>query len=265
MKINGLEFNIEVTGEGVPFIWGHGLTGSMASDEIAPWITWKQLTDVVRLIRYDARGHGQSGASDDPADYHWQALARDMVGLTDQLGLESFVAGGGSMGCATAIYAALAVPHRIRGLVLMVPPTAWETRTAHAGNFTPMIELLETGGIAALAAMMAQQPASGPAWQHEAYPNMVTDFLAYLKTLNPNVLATVYRGAQRSNLPPRETLESIQAPALILAWADDPGHPLSSAEEIHRRLPNSRLVVARSARDVAAWTDTIRDFVTHLP
>jgi hypothetical protein len=54
-------------------------------------------------------------------------------------------------------------------------------------------------------------------------------------------------------------------PALILAWEDDPGHPLSSAEEFARLLPNSRLVIAKNMDDVLTWTRDIRTFIGNLP
>jgi pimeloyl-ACP methyl ester carboxylesterase len=264
MHVNNLEFNVEIIGTGIPFIWAHGLMQSMAADDMVPWITWNRLTDVIRLVRYDARGHGQSGASDMLADYHWSALARDMLALADQVGFDRFIAGGQSMGCATSLYAALTAPERLRGLVLMNPPTAWETRAAQAAMYGQMADLIDAQGVASLVAMMQQQPAMIPAWQLEAYSNMMADLGDYLKTLNPKTLTLVLRGAQLSNLPPAVELEAIHTPALILAWTDDPGHPISSAEEVARRLPNSRLLIAHNAAEVSTWTEEIRTFVTGL-
>jgi hypothetical protein len=43
--------------------------------------------DRYRLIRYDARGHGDSGATADPADYAYPSLAADQLALADALGL----------------------------------------------------------------------------------------------------------------------------------------------------------------------------------
>ena len=39
--------------------------------------------DRYRLIRYDARGHGESGATADPADYAYPSLAADQLALAD--------------------------------------------------------------------------------------------------------------------------------------------------------------------------------------
>src|SRR5690242_6825837 len=78
----------------------------------------------VRVVRYDARGHGRSAATGDDADYQWSALAQDMLGVLDALGAETAVLGGASMGTATALHAAVSSPQRVEGLVLVIPPTA---------------------------------------------------------------------------------------------------------------------------------------------
>ena len=42
-------------------------------------------------------------------------------------------------------------------------------------------------------------------------------------------------------------------PTHILAWADDPTHPLSTANALHELLSGSTLTVASKAEEVAAW------------
>lgn len=79
----------------------------------------------------------------EPKDYHWSSLVEDMVDLADELGLETSVVGGQSMGCATAIYAALAAPEWIQALVLVNPPTAWETHAAQAAVYDQMATAVE--------------------------------------------------------------------------------------------------------------------------
>jgi len=265
VKINGVELNVKTFGSGAPFIWGHGLMISMAIEDRSPWgLRWDQLAEVAKIVRYDARGHGLSEASARPEDYHWSRLAQDMLAVADQSGFERFVAGGQSMGCATTIYAALAAPERMRGLVLMNPPTAWETRAAQAGVYDQMADIVEKHGVAALADLMARTPVA-PQWQMQAYPTMTTDFLDAMRSVDPKTLVVVLRGAKLCNLPEREKLRALTMPALILAWVDDPGHPVSSAEELKRLLPDSRLLIAKNVDEVNTWTQEIRDFIGQLP
>jgi pimeloyl-ACP methyl ester carboxylesterase len=264
LKINGVELNVKTSGTGTPFVWGHGLTLNMAVEDSVPWaVQWDQLADIAKVVRYDARGHGLSGVSDRPEDYHWSNLAKDMLAVADRSGFDRFIAGGQSMGCATSIYAALAAPERIKGLVLMNPPTAWETRAAQAGVYDQMADIVATKGVSVLADLSQQNPLL-PAWQVQALPDMSANFATYIKTFNEQTLALVLRGAKLCNLPDREKLTALTMPALILAWVDDPGHPLSSAEELARLLPNSQLNIAHNAAEASEWTQQIRDFVTQL-
>ena len=54
----------------------------------------------------------------------------------------------------------------------------------------------------------------------------------------------------------------VAVPALILAWANDPAHPLRTAELLHQTLPSSRRVVARTPYGVLAWPALFADMVT---
>src|SRR5688572_18744832 len=128
MKIRDLDFNVKTSGAGVSFVWAHGLLGSMAVEDRLDWCQWSCFPANVKLVRYDARGHGQSQASQKPDDYHWRNLGQDMLAVADAVDARYFIAGGFAMGCATALYAALEAPARIQGLVLAIPPTAWEKR-----------------------------------------------------------------------------------------------------------------------------------------
>jgi pimeloyl-ACP methyl ester carboxylesterase len=164
------------------------------------------------------------------------------------------------MGCATTLFAALQAPKRIQALVLIHPPTAWETRSAKAGEYELMANVIEKTNIATLVEQARQQPMT-PAWLFEAHPEFVTAYLDELAQTDPKQLALLYRGARLCNLPERETLRSLTMPALILAWEGDPGHPLSTAEELARLLPNSHLVIARNMQDLEQWTTEIISFL----
>jgi hypothetical protein len=48
-------------------------------------------------------------------------------------------------------------------------------------------------------------------------------------------------------------LRSLTHPTLILAWATDNGHPLSTAEQLAALLPEAELRVANTAADIRGW------------
>ena len=66
----------------------------------------------VRVVLYDARGHGRSAPPLD-GDYAYPALAGDLVAVLDALGLERAVLAGVSMGAHTAVRFALDHPDRV--------------------------------------------------------------------------------------------------------------------------------------------------------
>jgi pimeloyl-ACP methyl ester carboxylesterase len=218
---------------------------------------WSGLGAAVRLVRYDARGHGESEAGGGPVDYRWERLAGDLLEVADALGLERFAAGGASMGAATVLHAAAAAPERLPALVLAIPPTAWETRAAQARLYEAAARLVETQGLAAFLAAMASQPPP-EIFAGQGDPYRVPPSIA------ERTLPTVLRGAASSDLPPPERIRELSTPVLILAWDTDPSHPLSTARRLAELLPDARLEVARSASDIALWPLRVRDFLSAL-
>ncbi|MEO6126033.1 MAG: alpha/beta hydrolase, partial [Ilumatobacteraceae bacterium] len=91
----------EMSGTGPTLVWGHGLSSSMAKEDLFGLLDWPTVRHVTNLLRYDARGHGESGSTAEPMDYHWRNLALDQLALADALDIGSYIAGGASMGCAT--------------------------------------------------------------------------------------------------------------------------------------------------------------------
>jgi len=263
MLINGLEFNVRVTGEGEAFLWGHGLMASMASEDRLDLFEWDKFPKDRKLIRYDARGHGETEPSYSPADYHWRNLAKDMTAVADSLGIEKFTAGGQSMGCATTLYAGLLAPRRVRGLVFVNPPTAWETRAAQGEFYRKMAKLGGLLGGKTLAKVSGRNiDRLLPGWLLEAKGEKGEGVLEGLKPLKRKTLSNLFRGAAGTDFPSREEIKTLDLPALVLAWTGDPTHPIETAVELDKLLPQSTLVVAKGYSDFERWPQLIREFVS---
>ena len=258
-----LKFNIKSTGDGSPFLWGHGLLASIASEDALGFYCWEKFRQNNKLIRYDARGHGKTEATYCPEDYHWQNLATDMLAVADSCALERFSAGGQSMGCATALYAGLLAPNRIDKLVLMNPPTAWETRAAQSAFYNKLAKVGGLLGGKLLAKLMSRKlERLLPGWLITAKSESVAGVLEGLKPLKRKTLANLFKGAALTDFPSREEIKTINIPTLTLGWAGDPSHPLESAIELDRLLPQSTLVVAENYAEFSQWPGLIRDFLS---
>jgi 3-oxoadipate enol-lactonase len=261
MEVRGIDLAWQERGQGVPFFWGHGLIGCMAQEDDAGVLDWGEIARAARLLRYDARGHGRSEATLDPADYRWGELAADLLALADACGAERAVWGGLSMGCATALHAAAANPGRTEGLVLVAPPTAWRTRPRQARLYRTLAAVIERVGLGAFRfAACLGELAPGPRHLKRLQRSVVR----HLSRADARAVVCALRGAAESDLPDAEALGAVAAPALILAWRGDPAHPLSSAERLVEILPAAELHVAGSLEEVQAWSPRIRHFLAGL-
>lgn len=263
-SVDGLA--VEDTGSGRPLVWGHGLLSSMAQEDAVGVFDLDPETEPgFRWIRYDARGHGRSRSSGgrEAEAYRWPALADDMLAVAAERDLERFVAGGASMGCATALHAAVRDPGRVEALVLVIPPTAWRTRGRQSKLYRAGARTIETVGLKPFAAFMRLTPMPAALGERAAAFRDVS--IDALTRADPAVVAAVLRGAAASDLPPPEQLAGLSQPALILAWARDPGHPMSTAERLATTLPNATLHRASSPRSLDRWPERVREFLAALP
>jgi esterase len=100
------------TGQGQPIIILHGLFG--AGDN---WLSVARLLEEeYRVILPDARNHGQSPHSN---DFSYTAMAADLNELLDELGLESALFVGHSMGGKAAMNFAVSAPERVQKLAVV--------------------------------------------------------------------------------------------------------------------------------------------------
>lgn len=245
----------------VPVVQLHGLTSSRARDEVLG-LDFTVGMDGVRALRYDAPGHGESVISGPcaPEDFAWSRLADVLLEMLD--GVFSFsdansqppqvVGIGQSMGTATLLTAASAHPERFSGLILAIPPTIWELRQAQTEQYRRFADLVENHGMAMFreAANSSPLPPAIDPERPETDPDVALD-----------VLPTLFRGAAMTDLPEPSAFEQLDVPVLILGWAEDPSHPVWSAETLHGVLPNSELEIAETPEDVRKWPARMDEFI----
>lgn len=120
LDVNGVRLHAVAFGDGPrTLVATGGWTGS--------WELWEEPYELLtaagwRCIAYDHRGSGESPV--DPDLITVAAMADDVVGVLDALGVEDCVLGGESMGAAIAQLAVERHPDRFTGLVLVAPARA---------------------------------------------------------------------------------------------------------------------------------------------
>lgn len=234
-------------GQGRPVVYAHGLSSSRVNEPMYTLNDWSPIVaSGRRLIRYDARGHGESTGRPVFTDYIWSHLAGDLLAVLDRVaGPDPVDVMGASMGCGTLLYAALERPERFGSLVLLIPPTAWDTRVQLAEANRAIADVVESRGLEFFLEVTKDVP---PPPVHAESPTPLPP-PSICERLYPHIM----RGSAASDLPDPEILRTLTHPTLILTWAGDPGHPVSTAETLRKLLPNSRLHISPDYSDVLTW------------
>ena len=187
-------------------------------------------------VSYTTRGHGEStgweeSAQSNPEQFQWKYLSNDMNAVSNYIGVKSYIAAGHSMGSATALYSALNHPSKIQGVILLRPPTAWEERVARRDKLLSNADACEQ---------------ANPGQPHHH----------------------VLRGTAYSDLPSqddRALYSKIKCPVLILTIKGDPAHPLSTAYELSRKMPQSTLHTADNAEQASKqWPHIVKNFINDI-
>jgi pimeloyl-ACP methyl ester carboxylesterase len=229
VSVGGFDLHVEETGVGPHLVIAHGMFGSVASSARNGVVGGEIAERGFHVVQYDARGHGRSGATVRRDDYCWEALAEELLGVMDALGLKQASVLGTSMGAGScsALLAALSAPDRIERLVLRTPPAMGpDVRRVRRrlGAVKALYRWLGTTGATAVLSALGQAGA----------------FAEQQAGVVPAAIEGMLFG--RSELPERRMAE-IRCPALILTHPGDPDHPLRSGEVLGR-MPGATLCVA---------------------
>jgi pimeloyl-ACP methyl ester carboxylesterase len=209
----------------------------------------------LRVVSYDARGHGHSAPAPDRSAYGYERLARDLLAVLDALGIDCAVLTGASMGAHTIVRFALDHPERVAALGLITPaydPDADTTGPDAYADWDALAEGLREEGVDGFLA--AYDFSTVPSTWRGTVETVVRQRLSAHD--HPEAVADALEVVPRSRPFERiEELAAIQAPALVVASRDeaDPGHPLAVGERYAQAIPGARLVVEDAGQSPLAW------------
>src|ERR1700682_2809868 len=116
-KLNrdGVKIYYEVHGSGPPLLLTHGYssTSAMWRGQIAA------LSEHHKLVLWDMRGHGQSDYPDELTAYSGELTVADMAALLDEVGADSAIVGGLSLGGYMSLAFYRAHPERVGALLII--------------------------------------------------------------------------------------------------------------------------------------------------
>jgi pimeloyl-ACP methyl ester carboxylesterase len=187
-----------------------------------------------RLVTYDLRGHGASALGRTVADHHLDVHSADLVAVAASVTGPVAVVGGVSLGGHAAVHAAA------RGLldteVVLACLPAWTGRAVPGeGPHAAIAEEVRTGGAGAVLARVRREPGL-PVWLRET---LLLDHARHDQASLGAALVSLDGGTG----PEVAELAALPVPLAVVAWDDDPGHPLEVAREWAAATPTGSLVV----------------------
>jgi len=248
---NGCPIDVEVTGPAdAPVLMlssSLGTTRQMWEPQMAAF------AGRYRVVRYDRRGHGNSGVPKGP--YSMELLARDAIAVMDGLGLQKVNWLGLSMGGMEGMWLGAHAPERIEKLILSNTSTYYPDKTP----WNTRIETVVKGGsVAAIADTVIN------AWLTQDFQRRNPDETARMKAM---MISTPVEGyisccAAVRDMDHREIIKSITAPTLIIAGSKDMATNVEAAEFIRDRIKGSKLAIVDGAH--ISNVEQAEDYARHV-
>jgi 3-oxoadipate enol-lactonase len=185
-----------------------------------------------RVLRYDTRGHGQSGLP--PTPYQVDRLGKDVLALMDALTIGKAMFCGLSMGGMTGMWLGVNAPQRFSKLVLcntaakIGTPEVWNSRIA----------AVEQGGTAVVVPGVIQR------WFTEGFIKAqpaVVDRIAAMLLATPAAGYNAACGAVR-DMDQRDSIAAIRLPTLVIAGTHDLSTPAADGKAVADKIPGARYV-----------------------
>jgi len=246
---------LHIAGSGQPFIWLHGMLNSVESDSLYSLIDFESLQNQVSVVRYDYCDQSIDG------DYSWPALTDELISILDSQNYDKVLMGGLSMGAGTAIHTAVRFPERVKTLILVTPPPAWEIREKVKTVYRKVISKTNKERIPEILKRIIQLNQDPPEYFEQNHPGTRQQLLAHRLSFEPQYYTQIYQGGATSDFPSREQISGINVPTLIIAQTDDPNHPLETAQELNNLIKKSELVVISGYDDYQDLQIKIRQFI----
>ena len=221
------------------------------------------LSDSFRIITPDLRGHGASPAPE--GVYHMELLARDVLALLDDLGIERAVWVGHSMGGYITMAALRIAPERISGIGLVATQPLADPEDRRAGRLATAEKVLVEGS-----GMVAQSMIKivfAPGFDTDSPP--AQELFEVMSKTAPLGIAGSLRGmAGRPDSV--ETLRSANVPAVVIAGVEDQIAALDVMQRMASTIPGAYLVKIAGAGHIPmveqpeVTTSALRDFLQRL-
>jgi sigma-B regulation protein RsbQ len=256
--------NVQVHGppDGRPMLFVHGF----GCDQNMWRFVWPAFAGEHRVVLLDHVGHGRSDRTAfDPSRYATlDGYATDVLDVCHELGLEDVIYVGHSVSAMIGALAAAREPGRFARLILIGPSPRYIDDGDYVGGFTAadidaLLDSLDSnylGWSGAMAPVIMGNPD-----RPELGEELDNSFCATDPEIAKHFARVTFLSDNRDDLP------KVPTPSLVLQCRQDVIAPEAVGEYVHRRLPDSELVLLRATGhcpNLSApeeTTDAIRAFL----
>ncbi|HET6745006.1 MAG TPA: alpha/beta fold hydrolase [Candidatus Limnocylindria bacterium] len=259
-EANGVRLAYDVTGDGPPVVLLHaGIVDRGMWNDVVPL-----LADAFRVIRYDARGFGESSRPPDGAFARWD----DLFAVMDAAGVDRAHLVGVSQGAETALDATLTSPERVDRLILVgAGMRGWDFREELNERWQAEVAAWERGEIDQVAELSMGTWFDGPM---RTAADVDPDVRQRAWAMQRHAIDIENDDAQaRSPEPPSsERLAEVAAPALVAVGELDQPDMVAIAEKLAEGIPGAQHVVLPGVAHLppmerpADFAALVRDFLT---
>ena len=214
-------------------------------------------TKQFRVVRYDRRGHGKSGAPKGP--YTMDQLGRDALAVADAANAKKFNWCGLSMGGMVGQWLGAHAPDRLNRLVI-------SNTHSYYGDKTPWndrIKLVGEKGLSPLADPMMER------WFTDGFRIRSPDQVARVRAMFLATAADGFLGCCFAvrDMNFRESNTRIRTPTLVIVGEKDIATPPAWGEAIAKQINNSKLAAIADVSHMAnveqpkVYADTVVQFL----
>ena len=233
--VNGIDLNYEFSGleDGPVLVFSNSL-----GTNLHMWDAQAQaLGDRYKVLRYDSRGHGKSGAPQ--GEYTLDTLGRDLVALLDALGIETFDYCGLSKGGMVGQWLGINAGSRVGRMALCNTSSYLPPLDLWAGR----IKMVNEGGMEAIVDTVVER------WFRPGFISGDREGVARIRSMLLTTPAHGYAGccAAIRDMDQREAIKAISVPTLVIAGEHDPATPPEHGELIAQSIEGARLHIVKDA------------------
>jgi 3-oxoadipate enol-lactonase len=209
-----------------------------------------------RVVRYDRRGHGQSGVPKGP--YSMERFGRDVISVLDELEIEKTNWCGLSMGGMVGQWLGANAPDRVEKLVL----SNTNYNYADKAPWNDRIKFVQEKGLAQLVDPNMER------WFTKDFRARAPETIARMKEIFLTTEVPGYVACCEAIRDMNFTASnpSIGAPTLVIVGNQDPATPPAAGEAIAKQIKGAKLAALDAAHisnmeQPKLYTETVLDFL----